>query len=421
MTRATWLLMVALLLPAPLFAADARELFDTGAKALSDGKADEALTAFEAAYKAQPSSSLLFWLGEAHLALGHKERAARFYRRYLEKLPAGIKASDAHMRLAVLKQEMPERRRKSRTLALEDVDLSKAEAAPPARKHSRKKGKKRRSAPSESAPPAAALPLPLPAPAPAKSAAAPPLVLPLPAAEPASAKSSAVPPPPLPLPGEEPVPAQSAATPPAAGTTVAQLQRPAAWPPPQPRPQPTRTGSLITSAPGSEPGTYTYVNYTARLLAPNGSFMANYATTVSPGNGTIYTHGISIGRQMEYFKTGLYFGFGTQYGGPFGAGTDTLLRYELSLEGIWVPLGSDSIFSPYVGVRAGGMGVKSERLTGGSFKPGVVLAPMAGLGLQLGPFALTAGMGYDANLGPDLGPNASISGYSFDLGATLRL
>jgi hypothetical protein len=46
---------------------------------------------------------------------------------------------------------------------------------------------------------------------------------------------------------------------------------------------------------------------------------------------------------------------------------------------------------------------------------------MAGLGLQLGPLDLTAGMGYDANLGPDLGPNASVSGYSFDLGATLRL
>ncbi len=418
MTRATWLLTFALLLPAPLFAADARELFDTGAKALSVGKADEALTAFEAAYKAQPSSSLLFWLGEAHLALGHKERAAKFYRRYLEKLPAGIKASDAHMRLAVLKQETPERKQKSRTMALEDVDLSKPDAAEPAKKHSRKKGKKRRSARSESPPPAAELPLPLPEPAPAKSAeAAPPLELPLPDAEPSPAKSAAAPPAST-LPGAQPVSA------PAAGTTVAQVQPPAARPtapPAQPRPQPTATGPLITRASEQEPGRYTYVNYTARLLAPNGSFMANYATTVSPRNGTLYTHGISVGRQMEYFKTGLYFGFGTEYGGPFGAGTDTLLRYELSWEGIWVPLGSDSIFSPYFGVRAGGMGVKSERLTGGSFKPGVVLAPMAGLGLQLGPLALTAGMGYDANLGPDLGPNASVSGYSFDLGATLRL
>jgi hypothetical protein len=149
--------------------------------------------------------------------------------------------------------------------------------------------------------------------------------------------------------------------------------------------------------------------------------MAWYASTTTPRYGTIYTHGISIGRQTEYFKNGVYVGLGLEDGGQFGSGTDTLRRYELSWEGIWVPLGSDSIFSPYAGFRVGGMGVKSERLTGGSFKPGVVLAALAGIGLQLGRwFAVTGGMGYDANLGPDLGPNASVSGYSFDLGATLR-
>jgi hypothetical protein len=198
------------------------------------------------------------------------------------------------------------------------------------------------------------------------------------------------------------------------------MQPQAAWPPPQPRPQPTVTGPLITRAP--EPGSYTYVNYTARLLVFNGSFMAWYATTTSPGNGTLYTHGISIGRQTEYFKNGAYIGFGLQDGGQYGSGTDTLRRYELSWEGIWVPLGSDSILSPHLGVRVGGMGVQSERLTGRSVNVGVVLAALAGIDLQLGRwFALTVGMGYDANLMPvDLGTNASVSGYSFDLGGTLR-
>jgi hypothetical protein len=412
-------------------AADPRELFDAGAKALSTGRADEALAAFEASYKAKPSPSLLFWIGEAHLALGHKERAAKFYRQYLEKLPAGIKAGDAQMRLTLLKHELPESKQKSRSMALEELDLSKRKAEKPAKKHSRRKGKKRGSARSESAPPAAAPALPLPGaqPVPAQSAATPPPASPPPVAQPTPAQNVAAPPAapaaPVAPPAET---AQKSETPavatpaPAAGTQVAQVQPPAplpAAPPEQPRPRPTATGPLLTPAP--EPGTYTYVNYTARLLAPNGSFMGWYGTTASPGNGTILTHGISVGRQMEYFKTGLYFGFGSQDGGTFGSGTDTLRRYELSLEGIWVPLGSDSLFSPYVGVRAGGMGVKSERLTGGSFKPGVVLAGLAGLGLQLGRwFALTAGMGYDANLGPDLGTNASISGYSFDLGATLR-
>jgi len=77
--------------------------------------------------------------------------------------------------------------------------------------------------------------------------------------------------------------------------------------------------------------------------------------------------------------------------------------------------------SPHVGFRLGGMGVKSERLTGGSFKPGVVIAPQAGLDLQIVPqLVLDADIGYDANLGPDLGPNASISGFALNLGATAR-
>jgi hypothetical protein len=79
------------------------------------------------------------------------------------------------------------------------------------------------------------------------------------------------------------------------------------------------------------------------------------------------------------------------------------------------------ILSPYVGFRLGGMGVKSERLTGGSLKPGVVVAPMAGLDVQMNRWVLvTGGIGYDANIGPDLGPNASISGFAFDLGAAVR-
>jgi hypothetical protein len=67
------------------------------------------------------------------------------------------------------------------------------------------------------------------------------------------------------------------------------------------------------------------------------------------------------------------------------------------------------------------MGVKSERLTGGSFKPGIVLAALAGIDLQLQRWlVLTAGAGYDQNLGPDLGPNASISGFSLDARAEVR-
>ena len=154
----------------------------------------------------------------------------------------------------------------------------------------------------------------------------------------------------------------------------------------------------------------------------NGAFMLNYATTESPGaGGTLYTHGFAVGHQGDHFKNALYLGFGTEYGGVFGTGTDTLLRYEVSWQSTWAPLGTTQILSPHLGFRVGGMGVKSERLTGGSFKPGLVLAPQAGVDLMVQRwFLLTAGMGYDANIGPDLGPKASVSGFALDLGATVR-
>jgi hypothetical protein len=206
---------------------------------------------------------------------------------------------------------------------------------------------------------------------------------------------------------------------------IAQTGPPAARPAPAaapPLPEPTATATLAGPAPRGDNQNFTYVQYTARLLVPNGSFMGQYATTSGPGSaGTLYTHGVTVGRQTDHFKNGVYLGFGTEYGGPFGSGTDTLLRYELSWQSIWAPLGPMHILSPYVGFRLGGMGVKSERLTGGSLKPGVVVAPMAGLDVQMNRWVLvTGGIGYDANIGPDLGPNASVSGFAFDLGAAVR-
>jgi hypothetical protein len=147
--------------------------------------------------------------------------------------------------------------------------------------------------------------------------------------------------------------------------------------------------------------------------------MGQYSTTAS--TATLYTHGIGAGVQTEHFRNGLYLGFGTEDGGNFGGGRDTLLRYELSWQCVWIPLGPTRILSPHAGFRLGGMGVKSERWTGGSLKPGVALAAQVGLDLQIiRSFLLTAGVGYDANLGPDLGPTASTSGFAADLGGTLR-
>jgi hypothetical protein len=167
---------------------------------------------------------------------------------------------------------------------------------------------------------------------------------------------------------------------------------------------------------------FLYVQYTARLLVPNGSYMLHYATTESPGSGgTLYTHGLAVGLQSQYFKNGVYLGFGTEFGGVFGSGTDTLLRYEVSWQCIWAPLGPRRILSPHIGFRLGGMGVKSERLTGGSLKPGVALAALGGFDLEISRwFVLTGGIGYDASIGPDLGPTASVSGFALDFGGAVR-
>ena len=67
------------------------------------------------------------------------------------------------------------------------------------------------------------------------------------------------------------------------------------------------------------------------------------------------------------------------------------------------------------------MGVESDRLTQGGLEPGIVVAPQVGLDLQAGRYVvITAGMSYDANLGPSLVQNASVSGYSYDLGGSIR-
>src|SRR5260370_6700439 len=130
MIRARWLLTFALLLPAPLLADDARELFQRGSKALSAGNAAEALAAFEAAYKAEPAPSLYFWIGEAHFALGHKARAARNYKLYLAKLPNGPNKAKAQARLEELKA--PSVRKKSRRkVNLAEIDLGKITEPPP--------------------------------------------------------------------------------------------------------------------------------------------------------------------------------------------------------------------------------------------------------------------------------------------------
>lgn len=400
MSRFLILLACLSLSSSPLLAADARALFQAGSTALAAGKADEAVTNFEAAYAAQPSPALLYWLGEAHRTAGHPAKAAGYYRRYLKTAPRGAKRADAKARLAELKKAAaPGKRKKTRRMRAAEMDL----AGRPPQPELQLPG---------ATPPAPPLDLP-----------PPPLDLLLPGQE-ASAPQAAAP---------SVNVAPPVAPPPAPPAAVVEPSPPAVQAAPPPAP-PALAAAPPTSSPAAardviaaDSGDFYYVSYTARLLAPNGSRMLNYATTASPGDGTLYTHGFAFGRQTDHFKNAIYVGFGTEFGG----GPDTLLRYEISWQMLYTPFGFDPIgrtsrastklISPHLGFRIGGMGVDSQTLTGGTLKPGVVLAAQAGIDLQVFRWlVLTPGMGYDLNLGPDLGPNASVSGYSFDLSGTLR-
>ena len=164
-------------------------------------------------------------------------------------------------------------------------------------------------------------------------------------------------------------------------------------------------------------GSQAFVGYTAHMLVPNGNNIAKgYATTTKIGGGALWTHGLALGSRSEDTRSALYLGYGSQ-----SAGSDSLSRLEASWQYLWSAFGPGHFFNPYLGFRLGGTLLKSDLLTSGSQKLGLLGALQAGLDFQFGRhLVLTAGGGYDAILGPDLGDQNSVSGYSLDLGATLR-
>lgn len=390
------LLLLAAIASPPAFASDARALFQAGSKALSAGDADGAVKSFEAAYAAQPAPSLLFWLGEGYRARGDAARAKGFYEEYLKKMPGGPKAADAQARLLELQQQPAEKKpaRKSRrkkkgadgppALALPGVEAKPA----PAAALPDKPGALALLPLSLDTAPAAAPPPPLPQ---------PPAAKPAPTPAPAAPAIAAAAPPPVP-------PAPASAAPVAT-----------AWTQPAPRPlEAPRSQPILPPGPGE---TLYFLQYTARVLVVGEQSMLRYSTLTS--KAALFTHGLAAGAQTDHFRNALYFGYGTEIGTSDGA--DTLLRYELSWQCLWTPLGGESMVSPFLGFRAGGTVFKSLFLTGGANRGVLLLAAQGGIELRLGRvFTLSAGMGYDENLHTRLSGGQGISGYSYDLGASLR-
>src|SRR6516165_5979940 len=77
----------------------AKPHYDKGASEYNLGHFAEAISEFEKAYEQDPAPILLFNIAQAHRQSGNNERAAFFYRRYLEQDPNSDNRADVEKRI----------------------------------------------------------------------------------------------------------------------------------------------------------------------------------------------------------------------------------------------------------------------------------------------------------------------------------
>src|SRR5215467_597837 len=77
----------------------AKPHYDKGASEYNLGHFAEAISEFEKAYEQDPAPILLFNIAQAHRQSGNNERAAFFYRRYLEQEPNADNRTDVEKRI----------------------------------------------------------------------------------------------------------------------------------------------------------------------------------------------------------------------------------------------------------------------------------------------------------------------------------
>lgn len=87
--RLVLLLVAPLAVARPAFAdkEKAKELFKQGNAAYKLDHFDEAITAFEAAYREEPSAVFLFNIAQSHRLAKRPRQAAEFYKKYLKDAP----------------------------------------------------------------------------------------------------------------------------------------------------------------------------------------------------------------------------------------------------------------------------------------------------------------------------------------------
>jgi hypothetical protein len=105
----------------------ARPHYEKGATEYNLGHFGEAIAEFEKAYELDPAPVLLFNIAQAHRQNGNNERAAFFYRRYLEQAPGAANRAEVERRIKdleeAIRQQSEIKRRPPPGVAQDDHDL----------------------------------------------------------------------------------------------------------------------------------------------------------------------------------------------------------------------------------------------------------------------------------------------------------
>ncbi len=113
----------------------AKPHYEKGASEYNLGHFAEAISEFEKAYEQDPAPILLFNIAQAHRQSGNNERAAFFYRRYLEQDPNADNRADVEKRIKdlelVIQQQNDVKRRPPTEVTDQDHHTASQAASPP--------------------------------------------------------------------------------------------------------------------------------------------------------------------------------------------------------------------------------------------------------------------------------------------------
>lgn len=108
----------------------AREHFEEGRLAFTEGRYDDALLHFRESYTLSHKPQLLFNIGNVLDRLRHDEEAISQYEQYLSEVPAAENREQVESRLAVLRRSVEERQQAQATLVPTPQEVAAADVTP---------------------------------------------------------------------------------------------------------------------------------------------------------------------------------------------------------------------------------------------------------------------------------------------------